>query len=200
MTQNQLSVDDARRIDSLKLRRIKQNRKIPRETQDFEWKRRWQVLPTRQRLHHLGIAPNARCPNCRAEESQTHALLECVAAKPVWRLVSREFKGPASTPQEQRGFCQTSHSVHNVHNLEEEVPRGDKERPSKGSVPRHAKVKVTALAVLIRGTRSQRGREVLAPMAHQVLFCQGWATSPTHHGILIPTLPPPSRDSRGAAT
>lgn len=36
MTQNQLSVDDARRIDSLKLRRIKQNRKIPRENQDFE--------------------------------------------------------------------------------------------------------------------------------------------------------------------
>ncbi|KAH7935062.1 hypothetical protein HPB52_003627 [Rhipicephalus sanguineus] len=64
---------------------------LPRETHDFLWKKAWNVLPTRQRLHKLGIVPNARCPNCREIETQRHALLDCTAAKPVWRIVARCF-------------------------------------------------------------------------------------------------------------
>ncbi|KAH7956175.1 hypothetical protein HPB52_006656 [Rhipicephalus sanguineus] len=52
----------------------------------------WDVLPTRQRLHKFGIVPSPRCSNCRGNETLTHALFDCPAAKPVWRLVARDFK------------------------------------------------------------------------------------------------------------
>ncbi|KAL1481673.1 hypothetical protein MTO96_034297 [Rhipicephalus appendiculatus] len=42
--------------------RKKQARNLPKELHDFEWKRMWSVLPTRQRLHQLSIVPSARRP------------------------------------------------------------------------------------------------------------------------------------------
>ncbi|XP_037515129.1 uncharacterized protein LOC119391524 [Rhipicephalus sanguineus] len=64
----------------------------PRLAQDFAWRKNWGVLPTPQRLHKFGIVPSPRFPNCRADETLAHALMECPAAKPVWRLVARDFK------------------------------------------------------------------------------------------------------------
>lgn len=54
---------------------------LPKEVQDFDWKRRWKVLPTRDRLHKMGIVPNKRCPNCKSDETAQHALFECPPAK-----------------------------------------------------------------------------------------------------------------------
>lgn len=91
ITENQLSEEEKEQIKSLGLCKQKSNKYRPREVHDFEWKRKWQVLPTRHRLHRFGITPNSQCPNCRAEETISHALLECGAAKSVWRLVARCF-------------------------------------------------------------------------------------------------------------
>lgn len=49
---------------------------LPKEVQDFHWKRRWKVLPTRDRLHKMGIVPNKCCPNCKSDETAQHALFE----------------------------------------------------------------------------------------------------------------------------
>lgn len=64
----------------------------PKATHDFAWQKAYNVLPTRQRLHKLGIVPNARCPNCRETETQKHALVDCTAVKPVWRIIARCFR------------------------------------------------------------------------------------------------------------
>ncbi|KAH7963787.1 hypothetical protein HPB52_022897 [Rhipicephalus sanguineus] len=91
LTSCQLSDDDRRTAESRK-KKAKQSRGLAREVHDFTWKKNWDVLPSRERLHSYGVVPPARCPNCRADESAKHALLECPAAKPVWRLVAKDFK------------------------------------------------------------------------------------------------------------
>ncbi|KAL1415254.1 hypothetical protein MTO96_029524 [Rhipicephalus appendiculatus] len=91
LTLNQLSDEDRQRARNAKRTLAQLDRGSPREVHDFLWKMGWKVLPTRQRLNRLGIDPDARCPNCRNIESQNHALLECPAAKPVWRIVARCF-------------------------------------------------------------------------------------------------------------
>ncbi|KAL1415281.1 hypothetical protein MTO96_029551 [Rhipicephalus appendiculatus] len=91
LTLNQLNDEDRQRARNAKRKLAPLDRGCPREVHDFLWKMGWKVLPTRQRLNRLGIVPNARCPNCRNIESQNDALLECPAAKPVWRIVARCF-------------------------------------------------------------------------------------------------------------
>ncbi|KAL1415266.1 hypothetical protein MTO96_029536 [Rhipicephalus appendiculatus] len=91
LTWHQLSVEDKQRAMHAKRELTSLRRGAPRETQDFAWKMAWKVLPTRQRLNKLGIVPDARCPNCRSTETQIHALYECPAAKPVWRMIAHCF-------------------------------------------------------------------------------------------------------------
>ncbi|KAH7961444.1 hypothetical protein HPB52_009062 [Rhipicephalus sanguineus] len=92
ITRRQLSVDDNRTAGNSKKTKAKRSRGLPREVHDFIWKKNWEVLPSRQRLHRFGVVPSACCPNCRADKSGEHALLVCPAAKPVWRLVAKDFK------------------------------------------------------------------------------------------------------------
>ncbi|KAH7955665.1 hypothetical protein HPB52_002808 [Rhipicephalus sanguineus] len=91
ITGNQLSADESRKTKTWRRKKGNQSRGLPREVHDFMWKKNWKVLPSKQRLHKFGIVPSARCPSCRAEESAEHALFECTAAKPVWRLVAKDF-------------------------------------------------------------------------------------------------------------
>ncbi|KAH7943349.1 hypothetical protein HPB52_007149 [Rhipicephalus sanguineus] len=91
ITRNQLSADESRKTKTWRRKKGNLSRGLPREVHDFMWKNNWKVLPSKQRLHKFGIVPSARCPNCRAEESAEHALFECTAAKPVWRLVAKDF-------------------------------------------------------------------------------------------------------------
>lgn len=91
LTAHQLDEDDKRRARRAMREIATFSRDTPREVQDFLWKRAWNVLPTRQRLHHFGIVPDARCPNCRETETQDHALLNCPAARPVWRMIAQCF-------------------------------------------------------------------------------------------------------------
>lgn len=91
LTLSQLSDADKSKAEAAKRSLARLGRSSPRPVRDFLWKKAWGVLPTRQRLHKFGIVPDAKCPNCREVESQTHALQQCSAAKPVWRLVARTF-------------------------------------------------------------------------------------------------------------
>ncbi|KAL1418566.1 hypothetical protein MTO96_005601 [Rhipicephalus appendiculatus] len=101
-------------VRNWKRKAAKDGRGIPRPLHDFVWQKNWDVLPTRQRLHKFGIVPTPRCPNCRADETLAHALLECPAARPVWRLVARDFqiRPPSSAPQEQGRFRQIGGRLH----------------------------------------------------------------------------------------
>ncbi|KAH7976357.1 hypothetical protein HPB52_012614 [Rhipicephalus sanguineus] len=92
ITRHQLSPDEKRKTKRWRQKQVKQGHDLPKEVRDFMWKRNWEVLPTRDRLHRFGVVPSARCPNCRADESAHHAMFECLAAKPVWRLVAKDFK------------------------------------------------------------------------------------------------------------
>ncbi|KAL1442452.1 hypothetical protein MTO96_046408 [Rhipicephalus appendiculatus] len=97
LTIRQLNDEDRQRARRAKRELASLGRGTPREAQDFLWKRAWKVLPTRQRLHHLGIVPDARCPNCRETETQKHALLECPAVRPVWRMIGALLRNPPPT-------------------------------------------------------------------------------------------------------
>ncbi|KAH7961406.1 hypothetical protein HPB52_008891 [Rhipicephalus sanguineus] len=92
ITRHQLSPDEKRKTKRWRQKQVKLGHDLPKEVRDFMWKRNWEVLPTRDRLHRFGVVPSARCPNCRADESAHHAMFECLAAKPVWRLVAKDFK------------------------------------------------------------------------------------------------------------
>ncbi|KAH7976477.1 hypothetical protein HPB52_014471 [Rhipicephalus sanguineus] len=92
ITRHQLSPDEKRKTKRWRQKQVKQGHDLPKEVRDFMWKRNWEVLPTRDQLHRFGVVPSARCPNCRADESAHHAMFECLAAKPVWRLVAKDFK------------------------------------------------------------------------------------------------------------
>ncbi|KAL1416806.1 hypothetical protein MTO96_027515 [Rhipicephalus appendiculatus] len=92
IAKHQITPDESRMVRNWKRKAAKDGRGIPRPLHDFVWQKNWDVLPTRQRLHKFGIVPTPRCPNCRADETLAHALLECPAAKPVWRLVARDFQ------------------------------------------------------------------------------------------------------------
>ncbi|KAH6919686.1 hypothetical protein HPB50_029326 [Hyalomma asiaticum] len=83
LTLKQLSAEEKRRIYDLKLGKMKQRRSHPREVHDFEWKRKWGVLPTKQRLHHRMFVPNARCPNGPFLKSQRRAC--------PWRARARHY-------------------------------------------------------------------------------------------------------------
>ncbi|KAH7943961.1 hypothetical protein HPB52_013816 [Rhipicephalus sanguineus] len=92
VARHQISDEERQMSRKWKKKASKDGRGTPRLAQDFAWRKNWGVLPTRQRLHKFGIVPSPRCPNCRADETLAHALMECPAAKPVWRLVARDFK------------------------------------------------------------------------------------------------------------
>ncbi|KAH7934858.1 hypothetical protein HPB52_001411 [Rhipicephalus sanguineus] len=126
LTRRQLTEEEKRKARSWRRKQAKLGRALPKEVQDFVWKRNWQVLPTKQRLHRFGVVPSARCPNCRAEESADHALFECPAAKPVWRLVAKDFKirPSPSTWQEQARLRQAGGGMHPVHYLEATLSGG----------------------------------------------------------------------------
>ncbi|KAH7976368.1 hypothetical protein HPB52_012805 [Rhipicephalus sanguineus] len=92
IARHQITPDENRLSRNWKRKASKDCPGIPRYVHDFVWRKNWDVLPTRQRLHKFGIVPLPRCSNCRADGTLAHALFECPAAKPVWRLVAREFK------------------------------------------------------------------------------------------------------------
>ncbi|KAH7947708.1 hypothetical protein HPB52_015227 [Rhipicephalus sanguineus] len=92
IARHQITPDEKRLSRNWKRKASKDCRGIPRSVHGFVWRKNWDVLPTRQRLHKIGIVPSPRCSNCRADETLAHALFECPAAKPVWRLVARDFK------------------------------------------------------------------------------------------------------------
>ncbi|KAH7957698.1 hypothetical protein HPB52_021908 [Rhipicephalus sanguineus] len=92
VARHQISDEERQMSRKWKKKASKDGRGKPRLAQDFAWRKNWGVLPTRQRLHKFGIVPSPRFPNCRADETLAHALMECPAAKPVWRLVARDFK------------------------------------------------------------------------------------------------------------
>ncbi|KAL1476520.1 hypothetical protein MTO96_036445 [Rhipicephalus appendiculatus] len=129
LTLNQLSDEDRQRARNAKRTVASLDRGSPREVHDFLWKMGWKVLPTRQRLNRLGIVPDARCPNSRNIESQNHALLECPAAKPVWRIVARCFGiRPPTRPQaEHRRFRQASDDMHALRNMVAPITRRGEE-------------------------------------------------------------------------
>lgn len=101
ITMNQLSDADRKRAKRAQSELGSLRCGIPREAHDLLLKKAWHVLPTRQRLNKLGIVPNASCPNCRVVETQEHALFECVAVKPVWRMVAHSF-GIRTPPNHKR--------------------------------------------------------------------------------------------------
>ncbi|KAL1415237.1 hypothetical protein MTO96_029507 [Rhipicephalus appendiculatus] len=88
IARHQITPDESRLSRNWKRKACKDGRGIPRPLQDFVWKKNWDVLPTRQRLHKFGIVPSPRCPNRRADETLAHALLECSAAKPIVRPIA----------------------------------------------------------------------------------------------------------------
>ncbi|CAN7949855.1 unnamed protein product, partial [Ixodes pacificus] len=45
------------------------SRRLPGPMEDLEWRRGWEVLPTRERLQRWGMVPNSRCPNCGEVET-----------------------------------------------------------------------------------------------------------------------------------
>ncbi|KAM7298415.1 hypothetical protein ISCGN_019010 [Ixodes scapularis] len=69
------------------------SRRLPGPVEDFEWRRGWGVLPTRQRLHRWGIVPDPKCPNCGQVETNTHVFFDCPVARSFWRLVHHGFRG-----------------------------------------------------------------------------------------------------------
>ncbi|XP_075723836.1 uncharacterized protein LOC142765917 [Rhipicephalus microplus] len=91
LTANQLHDEDRRRAKRAKREIAALDRYAFRGVQDFIWKRAWDVLHTRQRQHPLGIVPDARCPNCQQTKTLNHALFDCVAARPVWRMTAHSF-------------------------------------------------------------------------------------------------------------
>ncbi|KAH7969729.1 hypothetical protein HPB52_021697 [Rhipicephalus sanguineus] len=92
IVRHQITPDENKLSRNWKRKASKDCRGSPRSVHDFVWRKNWDVLPTRQQLHKFGIVPSPRCSNCRADETLAHALFECPAAKPVWRLVARDFK------------------------------------------------------------------------------------------------------------
>lgn len=105
-------------IKELELEEIKKSAKekwtwwkktvLPSEIKDFEWKRRWGVLPTRARLKHLGITATDHCPNCTQLETQSHALKECGAANAVWKVACNTFKCRLLQPERKKKTASTS--------------------------------------------------------------------------------------------
>ncbi|KAH7968910.1 hypothetical protein HPB52_012515 [Rhipicephalus sanguineus] len=91
IARHQITPDECRMSRNWKRKASKDCRGIPRSVDDFVWRKHWDVFPTRQRLHKFGIVPSPRCCNCRADETLAHALFDCPVAKPVWRLVARDF-------------------------------------------------------------------------------------------------------------
>ncbi|KAM7306538.1 hypothetical protein ISCGN_010241 [Ixodes scapularis] len=69
------------------------SRRLPGPVEDFEWRRNWGVLPTRQRLHRWGIVPDPQCPNCGQVETNTHVFFDCTVARSFWRQVHHGFRG-----------------------------------------------------------------------------------------------------------
>ncbi|KAL1481677.1 hypothetical protein MTO96_034301 [Rhipicephalus appendiculatus] len=69
IARNQLSAHEKKRAGAWKRKTLKRSRALAREVHDFVWKKNWDVLPTRERLHHFGVVPSEQCPNCRATES-----------------------------------------------------------------------------------------------------------------------------------
>lgn len=68
------------------------SRRLPGPVEEFEWRRGWEVLPTRQRLHRWGMVPDPRCPNCGQVETVSHIFRECSVAQSFWRLVHIGFR------------------------------------------------------------------------------------------------------------
>ncbi|CAN7990675.1 unnamed protein product, partial [Ixodes hexagonus] len=68
------------------------SRRLPSQAEDLEWRRGWEVLPTRQRLHRWGMVPDPRCPNCGQVESNAHVFVNCSVARSFWRLVHHGFQ------------------------------------------------------------------------------------------------------------
>lgn len=56
------------------------SRRLPRLMEDFEWRRGWEVLQTRQRLHRWGMVPNPHCPKCVQVEKTSHVFRGCQVA------------------------------------------------------------------------------------------------------------------------
>ncbi|KAH8027041.1 hypothetical protein HPB51_001627 [Rhipicephalus microplus] len=108
ITRKQLSDTEQKRAERAGRELLSLRCGTPRDAQDFLLKKAWAVLPTRQRLHKFGIVPDARCPNCYAVESQDHALFQCVALKPVWRMVAHSFgiRPPPHHKRNKGAFCQ----------------------------------------------------------------------------------------------
>ncbi|KAH7984981.1 hypothetical protein HPB52_025196 [Rhipicephalus sanguineus] len=103
ITRKQLSADELGKTEIWRRKKENPSHGLPWDVHDFIWRKSWKVLPSKQKLRKFGIVPFARCPNCRAEESAEHALYECTAAKPVWRLVAKDFGyGPPPSPPDSR--------------------------------------------------------------------------------------------------
>ncbi|KAH7963788.1 hypothetical protein HPB52_022898 [Rhipicephalus sanguineus] len=104
LTCNRLGEEEKQQAKNAKQAIKTQGRGLPRETQDFLWKKAWKLLPTRQRLHQWGIAPDARCPNCRRIETQRRYKdnFPLLSSKPFSRPVADSYLAPRHVDVDSR--------------------------------------------------------------------------------------------------
>ncbi|CAN7996042.1 unnamed protein product [Ixodes hexagonus] len=81
------------------------SRRLPSQAEDIEWRRGWEVLPTRQHLYRWGIVPDPRCPNCGQVESNAHVFVNCPVAPSFWRLVHHGFRNLGIANYVSGGRC-----------------------------------------------------------------------------------------------
>ncbi|KAM7309444.1 uncharacterized protein ISCGN_013075 [Ixodes scapularis] len=76
---------------------------LPGEVCDFQWKKGWGVLPTKDRLFRWGLVSDVKCPNCSAVETNVHVTAQCVVAQIFWRLVAHAFPDAGVRPYVNQG-------------------------------------------------------------------------------------------------
>lgn len=78
---------------------------LPAKVRDFQWKRGWGVLATKDRLYRWGVTRNANCPTCGRPENARHLVYDCLVARTFWNLVARFFRIPRLSLYYINGRC-----------------------------------------------------------------------------------------------
>lgn len=109
---------------------------LPKEVKDFEWKRRWGVLPTKIRLARFGITPSEECPNCKQPESQRHAFKECPSAKVVWKIANTKFRTNLAKEEKKKSLFEKLLTIVIMYNLWKRRGLAEiKKKPQKAVYP-----------------------------------------------------------------
>lgn len=79
--------------------------RLPSHIQDFQWRKGWKVLPTKDKVRKWEKAVCPRCPNCDQIETNDHAFRDCVVARSFWKVLSCGFRELRISSYREQGKC-----------------------------------------------------------------------------------------------